>query len=502
MTTADRLLAERDGLTDQQIHDAAREENRCVVLYALGRFSEAIAAGLRAIEIWPSYAQAHRNLAPLYSETLEHEKAKAYLLRATELAPSNLAYLSEYLFLLDLADDSPEKSLAVRRTYNDLVIKPLLPDAMPSLKSHEDDPTIRVGYVSADFCQHSAPFTFSAMLRAYNPGKFSVYAYGSVATEDEMTAEIRKSVSVFRNVYGWSDELLTQQIRKDEIDILIDLSGFTKGSRLSVFARRPAPIQLSGWGYATGMSLDCFDGFFTDQFCVPPEDEEFFTEPPIHLPCALSWMPPHFLRLTPPVDAGDGQFTFGVFTRQQKITREAVETWAEILKQSPDSRLIIKNVSFRLKDIQQLTMGIFRDFGVADRVILKGATNHRDHMFDHKDIHLMLDTFPHGNGVTAFETLWMGVPMLTLYGKRVSGRITSSILKNINRERLVTYSIQGYIQRAVYLSENRDVLKGLSEGLPKDLNNSPMMLHTLYAHTVYDILYKMIQQKRDNLIPA
>ena len=149
-----------------------------------------------------------------------------------------------------------------------------------------------------------------------------------------------------------------------------------------------------------------------------------------------------------------------------------------------------------------MTMEIFRAHGVADRVILKGATNHRDHMSDHKDIHMMLDTFPHGNGVTAFETLWMGVPMLTLYGKRVSGRITASILKNINRERLVTYSIQEYIQRAVYLSENRDVLKELSEGLPKDLNNSPMMLHTLYAHTVYDILYKMIQQKRDNLIPA
>lgn len=516
-----RALEILDKASANDLNDAMIQQNRAAVLYANGQLLESIEAGRKSIAAWPGYALAYRNLASPLCELMEQEQALFALEQAIELDPENEKFLGEYIFVVDLATSTTlESAKAARRLFNERVVKPLLPDAPEFPNSRDLNRKIRVGYITSDFYQHSAAHTFGFLLQFFDKERFEVYAYGSVEQEDGVTQGFKESVTVYRDVNKMSDERIAQIIRDDQIDILVDLSGFTKGTHLGVFARRAAPVQVSGWGYATGTSLDCFDWFFSDAICVPPDEEYYYAERVWRLPTALSWIPPSYLVTTSPAQSAFGRpFTFGCFSRQHKITRESMEAWCEILRQAPMTRLILKNACFDLPDVFAYYKDFFKEQGVyyanngeedkngkkLTRIGLFGKTNHADHMAAHWPIDLMLDPFPHGNGVSAFESLWMGVPMLTLHGDRISGRIASSILQTLELDAFVASSVEDYIERAVKFASMKPIeyaryRHGLN--VRKRLGDSIMMNGPAYTKAVEDAYLAMLTEWAEGTGPT
>lgn len=479
--------------------DAVIHANRAMMLYATERWDECIEASLRAIEQWPGHDVVMANMASPMGEMLRHEEGVYALENAVRLNPTFMQHHANLIFLRDLASSTtPEQALAVRRSFNEKFIKPHIPADPVYENDRSLTKKLRIGYFSADFYQHSAVHTYGAMFLNFDKQSFEVYAYGDVETEDTVTESFKRHATVYRNVKGWSDDKFAAQVRADKIDIFVDLGGFTARTRLGTFARRPAPVQVSGWGYATGTGLDSHDYFFADETTVPIGEEDRHHEEVWRLPCILSWVKPEYMVDVPLTHSVFGRpFTIGSFTRMHKITIESIDMWADILKAIPGSRLVIKNNSLRVDSVSNAVRQALIDRGVyyADgdpdakgnrpkRVVLALGTSHAEHMVGHGVLDVLLDPYPHGGGVSTFETLWMGVPIVTRMSERISGRITASILKHLGLDSWITHSHQEYVDRVVQAAADPLALAKEREGLRERLEGTIMLDQQGYCREV------------------
>ena len=235
----------------------------------------------------------------------------------------------------------------------------------------------------------------------------------------------------WHEIYNKSDDDVATQIKKDGIDVLIDLSGHTDGNRLGVFRHKPAPIQMTWLGHVATTGLSEIDYIIADRFVLPEGDERFYTESALRLPNAhLCFSPPGETPAPQHASAGSDSFiTFGCFSNIKKLNERVISTWSRILERVPESKLLIKNASLSNDAIAQSVRQQFSDSGTPrDQVIVLGKTNYNDHIntFGHVDI--ALDTFPYGGMTTTLETLWMGVPVIALAGQSWAGRVSASIL--------------------------------------------------------------------------
>jgi len=506
----DRALKLLERASEDDPNSAFIHGNRGAILFSLGRPADAIEAYTRSVEAWPGYAVGYANLAVVLAEMFRHEEAAYAVSRAVELDPDHYDYGYLRPYLLDLTPSTtPEDALAARRLFNGQHIAPRMAGRLP----HENDRTpgrkLKVGYVSSDFYQHSAVHGFGGILLNHNAERVDVTLYASVENADDITKQLREFPRLtWVDVRGWSEDKLALRVRKDQIDVLVDLSTFTKGNHLRAFARKPAPIQLSGWGYAAGAGLDCMDAFMGDATITPSGDAWRYHEQIVQLPCAMSWTKPNYLIDVGHVPSVFGRpFTYGVANRLQKFSRPAIDAWCEILRRAPTSRLAIKAPGFDSQQAKGAMLAIFKEAGVyyADgepdargrrptRVQVFGKTGHADQLAAHWPIDVMLDPLPMTGGVSAIESLWMGVPLVTLYGDRAVGRITASILRTVGGlDDWITYSVEDYIQRAVDASLRPYNLIPLRRELRDRLMASPLTQLREYAAHVedaYDLLWR------------
>ena len=191
---------------------------------------------------------------------------------------------------------------------------------MPS--SHATARRLVLGYVSSDFHQHSAATAFKPVLRHHDKTRFEVICYACSLKEDEFTQEFRSLADVWRDAAQWSDDRLAEQIQADQVDILVDLSGHSAGHRLGVFARKPAPVQVTAWGHATGTGLPTIDYLFSDPVAIPKAVRHLFAETIYDLPCLITMEPPPYdLQPSDPPVCTRGFITFGSFNRIGKDLR-------------------------------------------------------------------------------------------------------------------------------------------------------------------------------------
>lgn len=303
---------------------------------------------------------------------------------------------------------------------------------------------IRIGYVSADFRVHSVAFAFQCMLTDYDRKTFEVILYSNTMVEDGMTAKLRRHATDWRNVVALTDDQLVEQIRHDKIDILVDLSGWTGGNRMVAFCKRPASIQVHGWGYLNGTGLPCMDYILLDPV-LGQQDQ--YAEKVAALPCVFHYEPPD---LCPDVNAlpalKNGFVTFGYLGRWSKVSDETVTVWAEILRRVPTALLYVKDRRFR--DPRQKMEARQRFGDVADRLRFAGATGHYYHLQAHQQIDIGLDPFPINGGVSTLEALWMGVPVVCRLGERAHGRVAASVMRTVGLRGWVSGTVEGYIATA------------------------------------------------------
>jgi len=392
-----------------------------------GRLGEAIRLLERAVALAPEAADIVNNLGLALIEAGRSSEATTRFRQAMALSPDAPDIASNLLFALD--DDESLGTLelqAHRRDWARRFADPLATRIDPHGNRPDPDRRLRVGYVSADFCRHSAAMLFGALILERDATSHDVVCYSATREADDLTRAFRQAADLWREIIGLADEEFATLIRRDGIDILVDLSGHSGGNRLGVFARKPAPVQVTGFGYPTGTGLRAFDALVADRHLIPGEERSFYTEPIADLPSAFVFEPPADAPEVAPLPlAQGGPPVFACFNRLSKLSAAARHVFIEILE-ATGGTLILKDAS--LDDPVQVT-ALKSSFGsLADRLVLLGRTSRRDHLAAWRAADIALDPFPQNGGLSSLEALWMGVPVVSLRGRKVAARGGAAIL--------------------------------------------------------------------------
>lgn len=435
---------------------------RGCALQTLGRFEEAVASHRGSLAVDPSVAETFLNLAASQMSLALPAAAAGSYRRALAIRPtyaiahSNLIYLADFLPEMDFAAHQAERrrwAEAQRRG---------LPVPAPHENVRDPERILRLGYVSSDFCAHSAAHIFELILQRHDRSRFEIFCYSGVAREDETTRSFRLLASGWRSTVGVAPDVLARQIRADRIDILIDLSGHTEGNHLTTFLRKPAPVQVTAWGHAVGTGLREIDYFLADPVFIPEDVRPLFPERIYDLPCVVVSVPPGDAPDVAPTPAlATGQVTFGCFNRASKISAVAMATWARLVAAVPGSRLLFKDRAFDVASTRDLFRAEFARLGIGpDRLVFRGGTSRQDHLAAFAEIDIALDTFPTNGGVTTCETLFMGVPTVALLGRSPAGRVSAAILSAVGLHDWAAPDVDAYVAVA---AERAGDVRGLAE---------------------------------------
>ncbi|WP_051598421.1 hypothetical protein [Selenomonas ruminantium] len=359
--------------------------------------------------------------------------------------------------------------------YNDIFaeVKPL-----PVADKVSKERKIRIGYLSPDFRQQVMFYFYYQLLGAHDKEQFELYAYSLSMTKDKFTDMVEQTVDHFVDITGLSYEEAAKRIRQDEIDILVDLAGHCADSGLPIMAWRPALVQVSGLGYMYPTGLNQVDYFLTDGWTDPDDfmdDWQDYHEEPVILTSQFCYTGRSDLSESAEAPCLKcGYVTFGVFNRYLKITDEMLLVWKQILEQVPQSRLLLKSQIYGEPQGNLMAQERLRNLGLdMDRIILEPAS--MDYMERYLDVDIALDTFPYPGGGTTCDALYMGVPVVSLYGERRDTRFGLTILQNAGLGELAVSTVEDYVARAVSLAQDKDLLNILHQNLRRMLLQSPLM---------------------------
>ena len=359
----------------------------------------------------------------------------------------------------------------------------------------------RVGVVSADFCQHTVGLFVKDVMRELG-SRWPVFAYSARGFEDWVSKTI-KSTCTWRSVAELDDKRLAQLIESDEIDILIDLSGHTAGSRLTAFAHRPAPVMVSWLGYFATTGLPYIDAVLLDQWHAPHGVEKQFVEPIVRLPLGrfyfqpVKWAPS---QVSEPPCLRHGHVTFGCFNNTAKLNPSVVNLWAKTLRAVPGSRLVLKWRTLNDEVFGQSLLAQFENLGVApERVELRGPGFHADVLKEYADIDIALDPFPFTGGLTSCEALWMGVPVVTMPQATVVSRQTLAFVSSSGLIELAANDENDYVRIASQLAHDVERLKLLRSSLRDKLQASSLMNLTGFVDQLQQALLNVYQQALETM---
>jgi predicted O-linked N-acetylglucosamine transferase (SPINDLY family) len=391
---------------------------------------------------------------------------------ALAVVPDYEVAISQKIFTLDFL---PSADFAVHQAARG-VWWARIGSTIPRLELGEIDTDperrLRIGYVSSDLRQHSAGLAVLPVLEAHDHRQFAIVAYHCSGRSDSVTERFRTCADKWVDASEMSDDELAARVMADRIDILVDLSGYTVGNRLGVFCRKPAPVQVSAWGHPSGTGIPLIDHVFSDKVNIPEDARPLFVERIADLPCVTTLAAPG-LPVTPLPMLRKGFPTFGVFNRIDKITDEAIALWARILAASSDARLIIKHSMLDDHQVRTKLLGRFATADVAaEKITCLGGTARADHLRAFDDIDISLDPFPQNGGVSTWESLHMGVPVVARLGSTSSSRAAASILTAVGLTDFVARDDDAYVGIATRFASQPQILSELRANLPTRIANS------------------------------
>ncbi len=485
--------------------------NLTEVLNRQGKYEEAELMAKKTLELNPNLVEAHGNLGNVYKKQGNYEKAEAHFKEALKLDPKQAKVLYHLGATLLFSNRHKEAAEHLRgavevdpefyQSHSSLVYalnyieepsqKEIFEEhkqwgVQHSLGVQEEgwpwierapEKKIRVGFVSPDFKAHVVALFIQQLFKNYDKSQFEFYGYAEVENPDGYTSTFMSLLDGWRSTIGVSDQEVYQTIKNDQIDILIDLAGHTAGNRLKIFSMKPAPVQVSYLGYINTTGLKEIDYRFCDAFVNPSETQQYYTEQLIHLPNSFTCYEP--IDPSPAVSEtpglASGHITFGCFNNTNKLTPGTIRVWSELLKQLPSSKLLLK--SSHLNDKQ--TIARFRDQFMSrgihkEQLVFKGSSEIHDYLATYNKIDIALDPFPHNGGTTSHDVLWMGVPMITLEGDRYVSRFGVSILNNLGYPEWIASNEKEYINKAIALASDVELLNTIRMGLRQKMKASPL----------------------------
>ena len=445
---------------------------------SIGKFKEAVTTYKEAIKIEPSQGGMFSNLGVALKSLGQLDESLEYLQRAIVLTPNQSHIYSNLLLTMVYAPFvSPEDLMATAVKFGEIVA-PLRREKL-FLNSQVTNRKLKIGYVSPDFYNHAVHYFFEPLLLLHNRSQFEIYAYSNTQIEDHVTERIKSKMDHWRDIRFVDNAEVADMIEKDQIDILVDLSGHTGSNRLLVFAIKPAPVQVSWLGYPATTGMKTMDYRITDVYAEPEGmTEHLNVEKLYRLPDVFCCYQPHenspAIIDHPPFE-DNGFITFGCFNNFSKVTDDVMKVWARVLERVPDSRLLIEIAGIHESEFRSDVLKRLERAGLpVERVLLEPRKPSNQFTLYNK-IDMALDPFPCNGGTTSFDTLWMGVPFVTLEGRHFVSRMGVTILTNAGLKELVARDADEYVGIAADLANDRSRLKAMRQGLREKTAASPLM---------------------------
>jgi protein O-GlcNAc transferase len=449
--------------------------NLALTHFDFGRDDEAIAGYHRALTLKPDYAEAHNALGLALVARGENDEAAAHYKRALVVAPNYTVAHNNLLMCLTYSDRSCEEIFSAHLRFAKAHERGSLASGV-HLNDRGRARRLRVGYVSPDFKRHVTAMFMRPLLEAHDHLDVEVFCYAEIAQPDESSEQFKAMADQWLITVGMSDQTLAERIRADGIDILVDVAGHTAGNRLTMFARKPAPVQVTWLGYPNTTGLSAMDYKLVDSITDPEgEAKVWSTEALVRLDGGLlCYRPsPDFPEPAPPPCLVDGYITFGSYNNPSKFGEATLEAWAQVLARVPKSRLVLMGRCFDDENARSRIQEKFVQHGVSpDRLWLKGRTPSAAPHYASIDI--ALDPFPYNGTTTTCEALWMGTPVIALAGERHAGRVSASILTRVGLEDLVARDVAEYLDIAARLAADHGEIARLRRTLRSRMAASPL----------------------------
>ncbi|MBW8001494.1 MAG: tetratricopeptide repeat protein [Planctomycetes bacterium] len=460
----------------------------------MGRLWEAVTYQRKALEVQPDRGELFANLGRLLICTGEVKEGVTFLQRAAEKLPQNAQIHSILLFHLhQLSTFEPERLFAEHKKWGQ-TFAPLKRAKTSHSNDRNPDRRLRVGYISPDFRRTSVAYFFESLLDGHDGQVVETYGYGNVEFPDSVTERLQGKFNCYHNIYGIDDKQVVELIESDEIDILVDLAGHTGNNRLLVMSYKPAPIQVTWLGYPDTTGVEAIDYRLTDVLADPAKLQKYYTEKLVCLPDGfLCYRPADFASAVAPLPAEkNGFITFGSFNNNCKMNKVVIGLWAKILKETQNSRLLLKFKGGNDEQIRQRYHQQFRELGIEkEKVLIYGWGRPDEHLklYDHVDI--ALDTYPYNGTTTTCEALWMGVPVVSLVGQYHASRVGLSILSRVGLEFFAASNPEEYVSKTIALASNIQSLAQIRTSMRARIANSGLCYAKGFARNLEAAYRKM-----------
>lgn len=451
--------------------------NLSAACIAAGQLEEAVEACGRAIALQPEMAEAHANLASALGSQGKLRRSIDAARDVVKLKPDLHLAWSNLLFSLNYADDLTAHAIFNEHRDWGLRMRPLA--ALDHDNRRQPDRRLRVGFISADFCAHSVAFFLKPLFDCHDGTAFELYCYSDVANPDLYTDFLKTSADHWQVIIGLDDRRVSEMVRTDGIDILIDIAGHTGKNRLGVFACKPAPVQVTWLGYPNTTGLQAVDWRLVDAITDPEGiADNLAVERLYRMPAPfLCYEPaPKTPDVGPLPASANGYITFGCFNKINKISDRTVRLWARVLAAVPRSRMILKSLSFNDGPTRDRLLDIMTEAGIApDRIELLGwEPLLKGHLEVYHRVDVALDTVPYNGTTTTCEAAWMGVPSVVLLGDRHAARVGATINAALDLFHLIGADEEGYVSATVNLAADIASLAELRRGLRERMRLSPL----------------------------
>ena len=482
-------------------HDAEVYNNMGVALVEKGELNAGIKSYEMALGIKPDYQDALVNKLKQQSRICDWTALKEdqNLIAKLGISTESLSPLS----ILPL-EDSPKR----HRVRSEILTKklhgyktPLPPAAKPSQKPQR----LRIGYFSADFCEHPVAYLMAKVLETHDRKRFEVYGYSiGPAKDDDMRQRLIEAFDVFIDVHNMTDLDVALLARQDKIDIAIDLTGYTKYHRAGIFAYRAASVQINYLGYPGTMGADFIDYIIADQNLIPMDSQKFYSEKLIYLPhhyqaqdntLSISNDTPSRLDLGLP----DKGFIFCAINNSYKIRMPEFDVWMRLLSHVDGSVLWLLESNKFVKD-NLLKEAQARGIS-AERLVFAQGVSHETYLAQFRRADLYLDTFNYNAGATASNALWAGLPVLTKFGRGYTARMAGSLLTSIGLPELATHSEEDYESLALALATDPERLAKIRQTLADNRLSTPLFDTALFTKHLENGFEQVYQRYYDGKPP-
>ena len=426
----------------------------------------------KVMELAPRHPEVHKALGNAVKDAGRIQEAIAVYREGARLFPQDMRQASNYLLALHYDPSYGPEQIHAEHVAWGRALETAIPAANGHANDRSPDRRLRIGYVSSDLRRHPAGFCFLPPFREHDHSQFEIFCYSGSRHSDEMTTLFRQGADAWCDTAGLSDAELAARVAQDRIDVLVDLVMHSGGTRLGTFARKPAPIQATWLAYPGTTGLTRMDYRLTDPVLDPPgQTDHLYTEQSIRLESFWCYEPPANSPAVGPLPAeNNGYVTFGCLNNFVKVNDTVLEVWREILAAVPDSRLVLVPPKGKITERVREKLGV-----ASDRLIGLPRESRLDYLKNYHRIDLALDPFPCSGGVTTFDCLWMGVPVVTLAGATVVSRGSLSILSHVGLTELAAKNKADYVALAVALAQDTDRLRELRAGLRERLERSRLM---------------------------